>query len=111
MNLTSLKSLQTILLLNWPIGIGLAIWVFVRAGFFSAVLFVIAWLTLDKVWDVLTGFLIAGAGAIGANAQEEMLMETVGVVPARMATAMIFDLAGTLALPWLIAGHFLRWYS
>jgi hypothetical protein len=111
MNLSTLKSFQTALLLNWPIGLGLAIWVFSQTGFLKACLFVVAWLVLDKAWDVLTGLLIAGAGAIGANEHEAMLMEVAGEVPARMAAGMLLDLAGTLLLPWLIAGYFLKWYS
>lgn len=99
--------MMAILLINWPVAIGLAVWIFILSGLFNALLFVAAWIILDKVWDVITGVLIAGAGAVGANSQEEMLLETAGAVPARMAVAMILDLAGTLALPWLVAGYFL----
>lgn len=109
--LSTLNSIQPALLINWPISLGLTIWVFAQAGILKACLFVIAWLVLDKVWDVLTRLLIAGAGAIGANEHEAVLMEISGQVPARMAAGMFVDLAGTLLLPWLIAGYFLKWYS
>lgn len=111
MKMSSLQTTQCILLINWVVAPVLGIWIWVKSGFFSAVLFVITWLIADKVWDWLTGLLIAGAGRIRANEHEAFQMEISGEVPGRMASMMIVDLLGTFILPWVIAGFFLGWFG
>ncbi|MEW5994058.1 MAG: hypothetical protein AB1744_06645 [Candidatus Zixiibacteriota bacterium] len=107
MKMSSLQATQRILLINWVIVPALGIWIWVKSGLFSAVLFVIIWLIADKVWDWLTGLLIAGAGRIKASEHEAFQMEISGEVPGRMAFMMIVDLLGTFILPWVVAGFFL----
>ena len=111
MRMSSLLTTPRILLINWFIAPALGIWIWVSNGFFMAVLFVAIWLTADKVWDWLTGLLIAGAGRIGASEQEASQMEISGEVPERMAFMMIVDLLGTFILPWVVAGFFLGWFG
>lgn len=111
MKFSSLKLLQATLLLNWPVGIAFALWILVKAGLLNAVLFLVAWVVLDKLWDVISGLLIAAASAIGANEYEEIAMEVAGVVPMRMAIGMIVDIAGTLVLPWAVGSYFLKWFA
>jgi hypothetical protein len=60
MKMSTLQATQSILLIDWVIVPALGIWIWVKHSFFSAVLFVIIWLIVDKVWDWLTGLLIAG---------------------------------------------------
>lgn len=109
MKMSSLQATQSILLINWFIAPALGIWIWVKSGFFSAVVFVVIWLIADKVWDWLTGLLIAGAGRIKASEHEAFEMEISGEVPGRMAFMMIVDLLGTFILPWVVAGFFLGW--
>jgi len=111
MKMSSLQATQKILLINWVIAPALGIWIWVKSGLFSAVLFVIIWLIADKVWDWLTGILIAGAGRIKASEHETFQMEISGEVPGRMAFMMIVDLLGTFLLPWVVAGFFLSWFG
>jgi len=111
MKMSSLQATQSILLINWLIAPALGIWLWVKIGFFSAVLFVIIWLIADKVWDWLTGLLIVGAGRIKASEHEAFQMEISGKVPGRMAFMMIVDLLGTFILPWVVAGFFLGWFG
>jgi len=110
MKMSSLLATQHVLLINWVIVPVLGIWIWVKNRLFSAVLFVIIWLIADKVWDWLTGLLIAGAGRIRASEHEAFQMEISGEVPGRMAFMMIVDLLGTFILPWVIAGFFLGWF-
>ena len=111
MKMSSLQATQRILLINWVIAPSLGIWIWVKSAFFSAVLFIIIWLIADKVWDWLTGLLIAGAGRIKASEHEAFQMEISGEVPGRMAFMMIVDLLGTFVLPWIVAGFFLSWFG
>ena len=74
-------------------------------------LYFLAWLIADWVWDGLTGYMIAGVGDIGANDSEAIRMKLSGEVPGRMAAMMIVDLVGTLVLPWIVAGFFLNWFG
>ncbi len=111
MKMSSLQATQSILVVNWVIAPALGIWIWVKGGFFSAVLFVIIWLIADKIWDWLTGLLIAGAGRIKASEHEAFQMEISGEVPGRMAFMMIVDLLGTFILPWVVAGFFLGWFG
>jgi uncharacterized membrane protein len=106
-----LKEAQALLLLNWVIAPGLGIWIWVKNGFLSSVLFVIIWLIADKIWDWLTGLLIAGVGRIKASEHEALQMGISGQVPGRMALMMIVDLLGTFVLPWIVAGLFLGWFG
>ena len=107
MKMSSLKATLRILLINWFIAPALGIWIWVKSGFLSAILFVVIWLIADKVWDWLTGLLITGAARIGANEDEAFEIEISGEVPGRMASMMIVDLLGTFLLPWVVAGFFL----
>lgn len=72
-------------------------------------MFVIIWLIADKVWDWLTGLLIAGASQTKVSEHEAFQMKISGEVPGRMAFMMIVDLLGTFLLPWVVAGFFLGW--
>ena len=107
MKMSSLLATQRILLINWIIAPALGIWIWVKSGFLSGVLFVVVWLIVDKFWDWLTGLLIAGVGWIGASEEDAFEMEISGEVPGCMAFMMIVDLLGTFILPWAIAGLFL----
>lgn len=109
MKMSSLKATQSILLINWLIAPSLGIWIWVKSGLFSAVVFVVIWLIADKVWDWVTGPLIVGIGRIKASEDEAVEMEISGEVPRRMAIMMIVDLLGTFILPWVVAGFFLGW--
>ncbi len=109
MKMSSLKATQSILLINWFIAPALGIWIWVKSGLFSAAIFVVIWLIADKVWDWVTGLLIAGAGRIKASEDEAFEMEISGEVPGRMAFIMIVDLLGTFILPWVVSGFFLGW--
>jgi len=101
MKMSSLQATQRILLINWIIAPALGIWIWVKIGFFSAVLFVIVWLIADKIWDWVTGLLIAGAALIKASEHEAFQIEISGEVPGRMVFMMIVDLLGTFVLPWV----------
>lgn len=111
MKMKSLQATQSILLINWVIAPALGIWIWIKDSFFRAALFVIIWLIADKVWDWLSGLLIAGAGRIRTNEDEAFRMEISGNVPGRMAVMMIVDLLGTLLLPWVVAGVMLGWFQ
>lgn len=111
MKMSSLQATQSILFINWVIAPALGIWIWVKSGFFSAVLFVIIWLVADRAWDWLTGLLIAGVGRIKASEHEAFQLEISGEVPGRMASMMIVDLLGTFVLPWVVAGFFLGWFG
>ncbi len=106
MKMSSLLRTQHILRVNWIIAPALGIWIWAQRGFFNAVLFIIVWLLVDKVWDWLTGLLITGTARIGANEEEAFEMARSGEVPKRMACMMIVDLVGTVILPWVIVGLF-----
>ena len=106
MKMSTLQATQGLLLINWVIAPALGIWIWVKGSFFSAILFVIVWLIADRVWDWLTGLLIAVAGLIKASEYEAFQMSISGEVPGRMASMMIVDLLGTLVLPWVVAGWF-----
>ncbi len=110
MKMSSLRASQSILLINWLIIPALGILIWVKKGVISAVLFVIIWLIVDKIWDWLTGLLISGVGRIGASEREGWEMEMSGEVPGRMVFTMIIDLLGTFLLPWFIAALFLGWF-
>lgn len=110
MKMSTLQATQSILLIQWVIVPALGIWIWVKSGFLSALFFVIIWLIVDKVWDWLTGLLIARAGRIEeAKVSEREALERVtsGDVPGRMALMMIVDLLGTFLIPWVVAGFFL----
>ncbi len=111
MRMSFLLATQRILLINWIIAPALGIWIWIKSGFFIAALFVVIWLVADKVWDWLTGLLIARAGRIGANEHEASQIVISGEVPERMAFMMIIDLLGTFILPWLVASFFLCWFG
>lgn len=109
MRMKSLLAAQRILLINWVVVPVLGIWIWIKSGFFIVALFVVIWLIADKIWDWLTGFLIAGAGQIGASEQEASHMAISGEVPERIAFMMIIDLLGTFLLPWVFASLLLGW--
>jgi len=109
MKIGNLLATQRLLLINWILAPGLAIWVWIRCGLLSAGLFLVIWLIADRVWDWLTGHLIAAATRIKASEWKAFQMSISGKVPKRMAFMMIIDLMGTLVLPWITAGFFLRW--
>jgi predicted Na+-dependent transporter len=114
MKMSTLQATQSILLIQWVIVPALGIWIWVKSSFLSALLFVIIWLIVDKVWDWLTGLLIAGAGRIeeGKVSEREALERvTSGDVPGRMAFMMIVDLLGTFLTPWVVGGFFLGWFQ
>jgi len=104
MKMSSLLITQRILLINWVIAPALGIWIWAKRGFFSAALFIIIWLIVDKVWDWLTELLMVNVARIGANEEEASEIETYGEVPTRITSIMVVDLLGTLVLPWIIAG-------
>jgi hypothetical protein len=110
MKMSSLQTAQGILVVNWVITPILSIWIWVKNGFLSAVLFVIIWLIADRIWDWVTGLLIARVARIGDSEEEAFYMEVSGDVPTRMASMMIVDLVGTLVLPLVVAGFFLGWF-
>jgi len=107
MKMGILLATQRLLLINWILAPGLAIWVWIRCGFLSAGLFLVIWLIADRVWDWLTGHLIAVVTRIKVNELKEFQMLISGKVPKRMAFMMIIDLLGTLVLPWITASFFL----
>jgi hypothetical protein len=111
MKMGTLLATQRLLLINWILAPGLAIWVWIRCGFLSAGLFLVIWLIADRVWDWLTGRLIVVATRIVASEWEafQFQMSISDKVPKLVAFMMIIDLLGTLVLPWITAGFFLRW--
>lgn len=111
MKMSSLQATPSILLINWLAAPALGIWIWIKNGFFSAVLFVIIWLIADRVWDWLTGLLIVGAGRIKANEREALQMVIADEVPGRMAFMMIVDPLGTFILPSVVAGFVLGWFG
>jgi len=114
MKMSTLQATQSILLIQWVIVPALGIWIWVKSGFFMAVLFIIIWLIVDKVWDWLTGLLIAGAGRIEeakVSERDALARVTSGEVPGRMAFMMIVDLLGTFLIPWVVGGFFLGWFQ
>ena len=111
MQMSSLKSTQRVLLLNWLVAPGLAIWIWWQRGFLRAVVFVFLWLIADKIWDWVTNFLILGASRLGVNKSQALEIGITRNVPISMAATMLLDLIGTLTLPWLIAGFFLGWFA
>jgi len=110
MKIDSLKPAQIILLTNWIVLPLLGIWIWVRRGFLSTLLFMIIWWIADAIWDWLSGVLILGAGKIGLNEHEEHQFEMSEEVPKRVAIMMIIDLLGTIIIPLIIAGSFLHWF-
>lgn len=96
--------IQKILVVNWIVFpyLGMRIWI--NCGFLSAILFVIIWLSVDKVWDLLTGFLI---GVTGGDEISVFELQISGRVPVLVVLMMAIDILGTLLLPWVVAGFFL----
>ncbi len=111
MKFAMLQSLQPVLLVNWVAWIGLAAWILMRSTFAKALLFVIMWVVLDRIWDFVTGLLIAAAGKAGVSEQQVLTMQMSGEVPGLMGAAMLLDLVGTLLLPWVLAAFFLGWFG
>lgn len=114
MRMRTLQLLQSILLIEWIIVPILGIYIWIKIGFLSAVLFIIIWLIVDKVWDWISGLTIARIGKIeeGRMSEQEALYKaTAGEVPERMAFMMIVDLLVTLLIPWLVGGFFIGWFQ
>lgn len=110
MKMESLKSTQAILCANWVVVPILFIWIAIKTSFINSIIFIVLWLVIDRVWDWISGLLIAAAGRVGASEEEAFDMELSGNVPIRMAVMMIVDLIGTLLIPWIIAGLCLGWF-
>ena len=110
MKMTSMLKTQKILLVNWVVVPILGILVFGKLGFFKVVLFILAWLVIDKIWDWFSGLLIAGAGGVGGNEDEVLKMKFLDEVPGRVALMMAVDTIGTLLVPWIVAGLLLGWF-
>lgn len=103
--LGKLQSFQQILIINWAIVPILILITWLKSGFFASALFLIAWLVLDKLWDTVSGFLIASAGWV--SDADPLFVQVVGAVPTGMAAVMIIDVIVTLLLPTFVAGGLL----
>lgn len=108
MKFSFLLSLQRTLLINWIASPAFAIWILVSLGVIAAIAFIVAWLVLDKAWDVFTGILITRASA-ASGARAPSVSMVINDVPPVVSLAMLFDLIGTLLLPWMTAMCFLVW--
>ena len=100
--MSRLQSFQKILLINWLIVPFLIVAVWFKLGFWHSVIFLVAWLVIDKLWDEISRILIESAGR--ASSADPLYIQLEGAVPTWMAAAMIADIVITLLLPLVIAG-------
>lgn len=110
MKMESVSKLPAIQIINW-VGVPiLVIWIAVKVSVISAILFIILWLVIDKLWDILTDFLLNAVASIDDSKNEKTYMSQSENIPNKMSGMMIIDVLITVAIPWFIAGIFLKWY-
>jgi hypothetical protein len=99
MKLSTFGSLASALLINWLVIPGFTIFIGVKAGFLMAVLFFVAIIVLDSIWEFIAGSLVTASARPYVNRSEEF--ENSQEIPLPVAAWMIVRLVGHLALPWI----------
>lgn len=78
----------------------LAIWIWAKAGFLTAVLFVLSYIGSAVIWNTIMGIIISTSQRMKLNLH---ILIRVSI------SLLIFSILVNVAMPWVVAGFFLGW--